>query len=52
MCSAVHDLCIICIIRIRHISYIYCTCLQVGSRVRYTKVPDGERAKAQDVVKP
>ena len=26
--------------------------LQVGSRVRYTKVPDGERAKAQDVVKP
>ena len=30
----------------------YCTCLQVGSRVHYTKVPDGERAKAQDVVKP
>ena len=33
---------------------IHCICtaraLQVGARVRYTKVPDGARAKAQDVV--
>ena len=25
--------------------------MQVGARVRYTKVPDGARAKAQDVVR-
>ena len=30
---------------------IYTACaLQVGARVHYTKVPDGARAKAQDVV--
>jgi len=33
-----------------YIAYCTARALQVGARVRYTKVPDGARAKAQDVV--